>query len=189
MKKLLIVLAAVGFCTIGVGCGSIVFGSSNKAPTQPAESETVAPAEEQPVVAEDQTVDADGAKMDCDTYMKGLSDSCFKGMAFEADGVTPLHMRDEAGNDLGEVDQAWTASYCDCYAQTAFQKFGCTEVMADESLDDAAYSAKYAPIVSDCSNVGMPEEAAAADTAVPADAAVTDVATDAAATDAAVPVN
>ena len=92
MKKLLIVLAAVGFCTIGVGCGSIVFGSSNKAPTQPAESETVAPAEEQPVVAEDQTVDADGAKMDCDTYMKGLSDSCFKGMAFEADGVTPLHM-------------------------------------------------------------------------------------------------
>lgn len=182
MKRLLICSAAVFFCTSVVGCGSIVFGSSNQASSSSSATQTESGDAAQTEAATPDTANAASTteavqeqKVDCDTFMKGLADSCFAVMAFEADGKTPLRMRDEAGNDLGEVDPAWVSSYCTCYAQTAFQKFGCSTVMADEDLDDAAYSAKYATIVQDCS---MTEAANSAPVAAETPTTATDTATD-----------
>ena len=88
--------------------------------------------------------------INCDEFMQQLADGCFAVTAFEADNETPLHVFDDAGNDLGEVDQMWAAGYCECYAQLAFQTFGCMQVIEQESLDDASYAQLYEPIVASC---------------------------------------
>ena len=150
------VLLAAGLLS---GCGSVIIGESQPATSEKAES---------PAVKQDESVN-------CDAYMQQIADECFKVTAFEEDGTTPLHMQDEAGNDLGEVDQEWAAGYCECYAQLAFQTFGCTTVIEHNNLDDAAYEATYEPIRLACSaeeNVeGAAEAAGAAADQAAADAA------------------
>ena len=97
--------------------------------------------------------------INCDDFMQQLADGCFAVTAFEADNETPLHVFDEAGNDLGEVDQEWAAGYCECYAQLAFQTFGCMQVIEQESLDDESYARLYEPIVASCSfNFELPHD-------------------------------
>ncbi len=158
MHKIMMAMAAVSACgLLMVGCGS-----SNQA--QPQTAADVQPSEPQ---------------VDCDAFMQQLAEGCFSVTVFEEDGVTPVHILDEAGNDLGEVDQQWAASYCECYAQLAFQTFGCSGVLKHEELDDAAYATTYEPIVATCSSDMAPAEEAAvssdseqpAEAAAPADAA------------------
>lgn len=134
-------LGTVALLAAGLlGCGSVVIGENQNATSESVER---APAKQDSV--------------DCDAYMQQIADECFKVTAFEEDGKTPLHMFDEAGADLGEVDQAWAAGYCECYAQLAFQTFGCTTVLEHNNLDDAAYEAAYEPIRLACSSEEAPE--------------------------------
>ena len=129
------------------GCGSVIIGENQSATNEKAESVAAKPAE---------------SGVDCDAYMQQIADECFKVTAFEEDGKTPLHMQDEAGNDLGEVDQEWAAGYCECYAQLAFQTFGCSTVVEHNNLDDDAYNATYEPIRLACSAEENAEGAAEA---------------------------
>ena len=95
------------------------------------------------------------AGLDCDNFMQSIADNCFAKTAFEEDGVTPVKVLDEAGNVLGEVDQEWAAGYCECFAQLAFQTFGCETVMSHEKLDDEAYEATYADVIRACTNLSF----------------------------------
>ena len=140
MHKLFMVLAAASACCMFMtGCGS-----SSKVQPQSATGATETPAPE--------------SKVDCDAFMHQLAEGCYAVTVFEEDGVTPIHVYDEANNDLGEVDQEWAASYCECYAQLAFQSFGCSGVLAHEELDDATYATTYEPIVATCAGDLMPSE-------------------------------
>ena len=98
MRRFLISLAALAACTIIAGCGS----SQSTTQTKTA--------------ADEQAVSSTDNEVDCDAFMQQLADSCFAVIAFEEDGTTPLHVKDDDGNDLGEVDQRWAARYCECYA-------------------------------------------------------------------------
>ena len=141
MHRIMMAIAAVSTCgLLMVGCGS-----SNQA--QPQTAANVQESEPQ---------------VDCDAFMQQLAEGCFAVTVFEEDGVTPIHILDEAGNDLGEVDQEWAAGYCECYAQLAFQTFGCSGVLKHEDLDDAAYARTYEPIVATCASDLTPAEEAEA---------------------------
>lgn len=113
-------------------CGAVIFGEkkdeAKSANTEPAEVAQVADVE------------------DCDALMQELAENCFMMTAYEEDGVTVLHVIDELGNDLGEIDLNWVASYCECYAQLSFQTFGCSGVLEHEALDDAQYEEAYGGI-------------------------------------------
>ena len=160
MHRFLLGIAALSALMIFAGCGS----SNQNTSTKTAADEAAASADNE---------------VDCDAFMQQLADSCFAVIAFEEDGVTPLRMKDDNGNDLGEVDQYWAASYCECYAQLAFQTFGCSTVVSHEKLDDDTYASTYAPIVSACSTydkaqeteVEAPAEEAPAEEAAPEEAA------------------
>ena len=155
MRRVLTGIVALVACIVLASCGS----SSNTKATSTATAATEA------------SEATEANEVDCDAFMQQLADSCFAVIAFEEDGVTPLHIQDDAGNDLGEVDQQWAASYCECYAQLAFQTFGCTTVLEHEDLDDDTYASTYAPIVSACSandDANSPSEGNAATTDTPA---------------------
>ncbi len=153
MHKLFMVLAAASACCmLMTGCGS----SSNVQP-QSATGATETPASE--------------PQVDCDAFMHQLAEGCYVVTVFEEDGVTPIHVYDEANNDLGEVDQEWAASYCECYAQLAFQSFGCSGVLAHEELDDATYATTYEPIVATCAGDLMPVDENAAQAPINSDSA------------------
>lgn len=149
MRQILIVFVALLACTSLSACGAVIFGESNQ---NSAQTQTDAQQEQ-----------AEQVGLDCDALMQKLADSCFTVTAFEADGKTPLHMNDEAGNDLGEVDQNWAAEYCECYAQMAFQTYGCEDVSAHQALSDAEYDKLYEPIIAACTE--PQNETAAADNA------------------------
>ena len=155
--------AYLGFSALGlfalVGCGSVNFGG-NSAETAQAQTEGEDKAQSQKqeqAQGQEQkqralTSDAKKADFDCDELMKELSESCFKVTAFQADGKTPIHIEDEQGNDLGEIDQAWVKDYCECYAGLAFQTFGCETIVKHQSLSDEEYNKLYAPIIASCEN-------------------------------------
>ena len=129
MHKLLISLVALSACSmLMTGCGS----SSQVQPQAATNAQAAEP------------------QVDCDAFMQQLAEGCFSVTVFEEDGTTPIHVFDEANNDLGEVDQEWAAAYCECYAQLAFQTFGCLQVVDHENLDDATYAQTYEPIVAAC---------------------------------------
>lgn len=141
MQRWMMGLAAIAMCCAGLsGCG----GSYVRVNAQDAVMATVV----NPVTQGNAVVSAPA--VDCDAFMRGLGQSCYNVMVYKEDGVTPLRLIDEAGNDLGEFDKIWATNYCDCFAQTAFQTFGCSVVMAHEELDDASYAAAYEPIVASC---------------------------------------
>ena len=160
MRQILIGMAAVVFCAVFCSCGSVIIGESQDATSENTSGN-----------ASEAQANEPASDVDCDAVMQQLADSCFKVMAFEADGTTPLHLNDADGNDMGEVDQNWAASYCECYAQLAFQTFGCKTVLSHEELDDIAYATTYAPIVSACSAPAEGEAAPAEGDAAPAEAA------------------
>lgn len=137
MRQILTVFVALLACTSLSACGAVIFGESTQ---NSAQNENNAQQEQQEQLA-----------LDCDALMQKLADSCFAVTAFEEDGKTPLHMTDEAGNDLGEVDQNWAADYCECYAQMAFQTFGCETVSAHQTLSDEEYDKLYEPVIAACS--------------------------------------
>ena len=139
MHRFLLGIAALSALTVLASCGS----SNQNTTTKTAADEAAASANNE---------------VDCDAFMQQLADSCYAVIAFEEDGVTPLRMTDDNGNDLGEVDQYWAASYCECYAQLAFQTFGCSTVVSHEKLDDDTYASTYAPIVSACSSYDKSQE-------------------------------
>ena len=134
MRRIVLGLITAALCSVMMaGCGSTQKAQTNSA------------------TAQQQVVDDPSAEgLNCDEFMQQLADGCFAVTAFEEDYVTPLHVFDEAGNDLGEVDQMWAAGYCECYAQLAFQTFGCLQVVEHENLDDATYAQTYEPIVAAC---------------------------------------
>ena len=133
MRRIVLgLITAAVCCFLMAGCGSTQKTQTNSATAQQAQS------------------DEQQSELNCDEFMQQLADGCFAVTAFEEDNVTPLHVLDEAGNDLGEVDQIWVAGYCECYAQLAFQTFGCLQVVEHENLDDATYALTYEPIVAAC---------------------------------------
>ena len=137
MHKIMMAIAAVSACgLLMVGCG----------PSNQAKPQTAADVQESE------------PQVDCDAFMQQLAEGCFAVTVFEEDGVTPIHILDEAGNDLGEVDQEWAAGYCECYAQLAFQTFGCSGVLKHEELNDADYATTYEPIVATCATELAPGE-------------------------------
>ena len=163
MRIIIALIASVCACVILSSCGPVYIGSAarqaaqNKANAEAAAAannntttETAANTENTAAAEEQTTEAAPNAGVNCDDFMQQLANSCFKAMAFEADGVMPLRMKDASGNDAGEVDQAWATAYCNCYAQMAFQKFGCTTVVSHENLDDATYAATYADVEAAC---------------------------------------
>ena len=91
MRRCVLSSMVLAACAMFMGCGSVVIGSPDEA------------TEATPAAA--QTANTQDSSLDCDALMQALADSCFKVTAFQEDGTTPLHEVDEAGNDLGEVDQ------------------------------------------------------------------------------------
>lgn len=134
-------LAATYALTACVACGSVNFGEDANNSTQEQTQNTT------------NTEQSQTSNLDCDALMQQLADNCFAAAAFEADGSTPLHIIDEAGNDLGEVDQTWAAHYCECYAQLAFQTFGCEQIVTHQNLADDEYDKLYSPIIASCEEV------------------------------------
>ena len=133
MRRIVLGFITAAVCSVMLaGCGSTQKPQTNSATADQ--------------VQDDPTT----APLNCDEFMQQLADGCFAVTAFEDDYVTPLHVFDEAGNDLGEVDQGWAAGYCECYAQLAFQTFGCLQVVEHENMDDATYAQTYEPIVASC---------------------------------------
>lgn len=151
-----LLLLALGAWT---SCGSVVFGSKK---------DDAKPAESTPVEAEEVAV-----VEDCDALMQELAENCFKITAYAEDGVSVLHVIDEGGNDLGEIDLNWAASYCECYAQLAFQTFGCSGVLGHENLDDQQYEEAYGGIRGICT---QPAEAQPSEPLVDVQCAPNDVA-------------
>lgn len=164
MRRIIVtIMASLCACVILSSCGPVYIGSAARQAAQnKANAEAAAAAaassgdasESAAVSGDDAAAEnlepAPTAGVNCDEFMQQLAGSCFKAMAFEADGTTPLRLKDAAGNDAGEVDQAWAAAYCECYAQMAFQKFGCTTVVSHENMDDATYAATYADVEAAC---------------------------------------
>lgn len=167
--------AYLGFGALGlvalVGCGSVNFGG-NSAETAKDQTEADDKAQSQDQAQgqgskqRSMPSDAKKADFDCDELMKELSESCFKVTAFQADGKTPIHIEDDQGNDLGEIDQAWVKDYCECYAGLAFQTFGCETIVKHQSLSDEEYNKLYAPIIASCEDSS--QEPAANGDAAPA---------------------
>lgn len=116
-------------------CGSVRFNEKSDSP-ETATAETAQPA-------------SANEELDCDAYMQSFADSCFEVTVMDENGALRNDV-DADGNDLGPVDQGWAADYCTCFAQRAFQEFGCAAVYADEELDDAAWQAKYMVIGDAC---------------------------------------
>lgn len=129
------------------GCGAVYFNAAD-APT----------AAEETTAQETKTETKTDRTLDCDALMQSLADNCFNITAFDKDGKTPLHITDENGNDMGEVDQKWASAYCECYAQLAFQTFGCTEVSKHQELSDDEYDKIYAPIIASCTEQDLSEK-------------------------------
>ena len=142
-------LGAFGLVAL-VGCGSVTFGGGSEAATQ---DQTQDQEQEQAQDASASKSEAPKADFDCDALMQQLADNCFTVTAFEADGKTPLQVTDEAGNAMGEVDQAWAKDYCECYAGLAFQTFGCETVITHQNLSDEEYDKLYSPIIASCEEV------------------------------------
>ena len=157
MRIIIAIIASVCACVILSSCGPVYIGSAarqaaqNKANAEAAANKTETTDTAAAAAADNSTAQtAAEARVNCDEFMQQLAESCFKAMAFEADGTTPLRMKDASGNDAGEVDQNWAKAYCECYAQMAFQKFGCTTVVSHENLDDETYAATYADVEAAC---------------------------------------
>lgn len=161
MRLIIAVVASLCACVILSSCGPVYIGSAARQAAQNKANAEAAAAENSDTAAAEGSASGEssaneaeassgGAGVNCDEFMQQLAESCFKAMAFEADGTTPLRMKDASGNDAGEVDQNWAKAYCECYAQMAFQKFGCTTVVSHENLDDAAYASTYADVEAAC---------------------------------------
>ena len=102
-------------------------------------------------VQSQQAAQSQQATIDCDAFMHQIADDCYVSLAFEDDNTTPRHEFDEEGNDLGEVDQHWAAGFCECYAQLAFQTYGCTTVIQQMTeMDDTTLAETYEPIIATC---------------------------------------
>ena len=130
-------------------CGSVRF--KNEAP-EAATQET----------AQTTSENANAEELNCDEYMQSFADSCFEVTVLDENGALRNDV-DADGNDLGPVDQGWAADYCTCFAQRAFQEFGCAAVYADEELDDAAWQAKYTAIGDACAEAVQYYDADAVD--------------------------
>ena len=133
-------------------CGIFLFCTGCLTPK--GESHATSPAEAAAPDAPAAAALDDDAEL-CANILQQLAQNCFKATAFESDGSTPARVLDAEGNDLGEVDQAWAAKYCECYAQTAMQEFGCEAIIAHEELDDGQYEATYANVVRACTDATM----------------------------------
>lgn len=132
------------FCFGGFAMAALVLLTSCGSTQSTQQSKTVADEYKQPVQEE-------RASVNCDEFMKQMADDCFLSVAFGDDNETPRHEYDEAGNDLGEVDPRWAAGFCECYAQLAFQTFGCTTVLEQMTqMDDNTLAATYDEIISIC---------------------------------------
>ena len=159
----LCVLFALLCMTLLCGCGSVRFNES---------SSEVATAS---ATTDSSQASSGEQELDCDQYMQSFADSCFDVTVKDENGMLRNDV-DANGNDLGPVDQAWAADYCTCFAQRAFQEYGCAAVYADEELVDEAWQNKYNAIGDACAeavqNLNMhvdSAEAPAADSAeVPA---------------------
>ncbi len=163
-------LAAFACCSMLNGCAAVLFNAPDSSSSNDTSSNDTSAEEAEPVAQQNEE---EQPSVDCDAFMQQLADACFKVTAFQADETTPLHVIDESGNDLGEVDQQWAAEYCECYAQLAFQTFGCATVISHENLDDEAYTQTYAEISNACASSG--DDAAQSD-AAQSDATQTDAA-------------
>lgn len=87
--------------------------------------------------------------------MQQIAQSCTQSELVDEQGQ-PRHIIDEVGNDLGPVDPTWAKNYCDCYAQTSFQMFGCNAIVQHQALDDQAYATTYRPVVDACFDEPLP---------------------------------
>lgn len=86
----------------------------------------------------------------CDAFLRAIAQNCFQRTAFLDDHDTPRHVFDAAGHDLGEVDQKWASEYCSCFAQIAYQKFGCETILQHESLSDDEFLKSYEEVIHLC---------------------------------------
>lgn len=116
-------------------CGSVRFNEQANATNAATQDAAQAASENQ--------------ELDCDAYMQSFADACFEITVKDENGALRNDV-DADGNDLGPVDQGWAADYCTCFAQRAFQEFGCASVYADEELNDEAWQAKYNAIGDVC---------------------------------------
>ena len=123
--------------TLFCGCGSVRFNES---------SSEVATAS---ATTDSSQASSGEQELDCDQYMQSFADSCFDVTVKDENGMLRNDV-DANGNDLGPVDQAWAADYCTCFAQRAFQEYGCAAVYADEELVDEAWQNKYNAIGDAC---------------------------------------
>ena len=133
----LCVLFALLCMTLLCGCGSVRFNES---------SSEVATAS---ATTDSSQASSGEQELDCDQYMQSFADSCFDVTVKDENGMLRNDV-DANGNDLGPVDQAWAADYCTCFAQRAFQEYGCAAVYADEELVDEAWQNKYNAIGDAC---------------------------------------
>jgi len=148
MRSIWLSLAAVVCVASLSACGSVNFGTRPDTELTASTLTQTRQQQETPEVTE--TPEEAQPEVDCDAFMDELANVCYFVTAFEADGVTPRHDFDEAGNDLGEVDRDWAAAYCSCYAQLAFQTFGCLGVVSHSELADEEYDGKYESIRYEC---------------------------------------
>ena len=133
----LCILFALLCMTLLCGCGSVRFNES---------SSEVATAS---ATTDSSQASSGEQELDCDQYMQSFADSCFDVTVKDENGMLRNDV-DANGNDLGPVDQAWAADYCTCFAQRAFQEYGCAAVYADEELVDEAWQNKYNAIGDAC---------------------------------------
>ena len=129
-------------------CGSVRFNEKSDSPETASQKNDNRPCAKTnpPSCGNDSSANEE---LDCDAYMQSFADSCFEVTVMDENGALRNDV-DADGNDLGPVDQGWAADYCTCFAQRAFQEFGCAAVYADEELDDAAWQAKYMVIGDAC---------------------------------------
>ncbi|MCL2325237.1 MAG: hypothetical protein FWC40_01855 [Proteobacteria bacterium] len=146
MRSIWLSLAAVVCVASLSACGSVNFGTRPDA--ELTASNQAREWQAAPEVSE--TNEETQPEVDCDAFMDEMANVCYLGTAFEADGMTPRHDFDEDGNDLGEIDQEWAAAYCSCYAQLAFQTFGCMGVLSHLNLTDEEYDSKYESVRYEC---------------------------------------
>jgi len=135
MRKIVLTAAALVCALSMAACGS---SSSKSTTAQPKVS-----------TAEVQAA-AEAGTLDCDAFMQDYADDCFNIAVYEEDGVTLRNDVDENGNVLGPVNQGWAADFCACFAETAFNTFGCAGVAADASLEREEWKAKYVNVRDTC---------------------------------------
>ncbi len=149
MKNWMMLIMAGAFLACVTACGSVTFNSNNSFASNATEESQQADADESDAAGD---ADGDAATTDCDAYMKSFAKTCFDVTVFDENGLL-LNDVDENGNVLGPVDQNWAKDYCDCFAQLAFQQYGCQAVHNDESLDNDAWLERYGSIREQCASV------------------------------------